>query len=142
MEINYFCPRKTKLSIQFLVDMIMKNNSYQQIIVCSLLNSKAHCRGIAGSCSFATTDLAVTQMCQVLHRTWGEVSIYAGSDENNYFSKGARLSSPIKTSPFLMRRSPEEHRQAAVSVSAASHTQHLGIEIKGTLQPTAITSLC
>lgn len=89
----------------------------------------------------STTDLAVTQMCQVLHRTWGQVSIYARIDEDNYFFKSARLSSHIKTSLLFMRRSPEEHRQAAVSVSAARHTQHLGIEIKWTLQSTAITSV-
>lgn len=33
----------------------------------------------------STIDLAVTQMCQVLRRTWGEVSIYARSDDSNYF---------------------------------------------------------
>lgn len=60
MEINYFCLRKTKLNIQFLVYMIMKNNSYQQITVCSLLNSKAHCSGtLLGAALFQPKVTAV-----------------------------------------------------------------------------------
>lgn len=51
------------------------------------------------------------------------------------FFKGARLSSHIKTSPFLVRRSPEEHRQAAVSVSAAATLSTWGLKSSGLCNP-------